>query len=231
MIVRIVRLRYITYMNQKKQAKNLRKKGLSVNRIAEKLGVPQSSVSLWVRSVQLSNEQKAVLKSYSHSPLVIEKRRQSRLANESAKRITAINTSADDISHIDKKTLLILGTALYWAEGGKAKLGVARVTNTDPDLIRMTMRFFREVCGVSEDKFRAHIHIHSPEAVDSAEKYWSQISGIPLKFFYKTYTIKSKATKNRRFSLPYGTLEVAVNSIDLHLKILGWIEGLKRQSK
>jgi len=218
-------------MDRKEQAINLRKRGLSVNKIAEKLGAPQSSVSLWVRSVQLSHEQTVILKKHSHSPSVIEKRRQSRLANESVKRMAAINTSAKDISHMDKKTLLILGTALYWAEGGKSKLGVARVTNTDPDLIRMTMRFFREVCDVPEDKFRAHIHIHAPEAAERAEKYWSQISGIPLKHFYKTYTIKSKATKNRRFSLPYGTLEVAVNSIGVHLMILGWIEGLKRQSK
>jgi hypothetical protein len=48
--------------------------------------------------------------------------------------------------------------------------------------------------------------------------------------FYKTYALKSKASKNTRFTLPYGTLEVGVNDTALHLRILGWLEGLKKQA-
>jgi len=93
------------------------------------------------------------------------------------------------------------------------------------------MRFFKEICYIPAEKFRAHIHIHSVAAVGEAEKYWSNVTGLPLLQFYKTYAIKSKSSKNVRTTLPYGTLDVGINDIELLLKILGWIEGLKRQAK
>ena len=47
---------------EKLEARRLRKEeGLSLKEIAEKVGVAKSSVSLWVRDIELSDEQLAVL--------------------------------------------------------------------------------------------------------------------------------------------------------------------------
>ena len=221
---------HVMKSKKKQLAITLRQKGYSVRDIAQKLDAAQGSVSTWVSSVILSKEQKERLKKKCHSPEVVEKRRQSRLKNEKQKKSVAISEAANTIEKIDQRLLKFIGISLYWGEGAKAKIGTARITNSDPLLIKIMVRFFKEICHVPKEKLKAHIHVHSPSAVKAAEKYWSEVSGIPLNQFYKTYAIKSKSSKNVRFTLPYGTLEVGVNDVTLHLRILGWIQGIKLQS-
>ncbi len=207
----------------------MRREGYSVKEIADTLSVAKGSVSTWVKDVTLTLQQKLRLKNKTHSPDVIEKRRQSRLKNEFNKKTLAIAEASKEIRKIDKDMLKMIGIALYWGEGGKTMTGMARISNSDPAIIKIGLRFFREICNVEENRFFVHIHIHSVEAVQRAEKYWSNITGIPISQFYKTYTIKSKGSKNLRQTLQYGTIDVGVCDTKLLLKILGWIEGLKKQ--
>lgn len=207
----------------------MRKQGYSVAEVSKLLAVAKGSVSSWVKDVILTPEQKLHLKRKTHSPEVIEKRRMSRLKNESGKKAKLIDLASKEIRKIDHNMLKMIGLGLYWGEGAKTMKGMARVSNSDPTIIKLAMRFFREVCEVPNDRFRGHIHIHSKEAVVDAERYWSQITGIPISQFYKTYTIKSKSSKNLRQTLQYGTLDIGVCDTKLLLKILGWIEGVKKQ--
>ena len=116
---------------------------------------------------------------------------------------------------------------LYWGEGGKTGNWSVRVANSDPAIIRVMMRFFREVCMVSEDKFRAHIHTFENADVQKTEKYWSKISGIHKEQFYRTYIKPSRASLQKRKTLPFGTLDLYVHSTQLFLTIKGWIEKVK----
>ena len=49
---------------------------------------------------------------------------------------------------------------LYWAEGGKTRKGMVRFSNSDPEMIKIMMAFFRKVCNAPKEKFRGYIHIH-----------------------------------------------------------------------
>jgi len=207
----------------------LRKKGFSIKEISQVLSVSKSSVSTWVRDVVLTDRQKVSLMNKNNSIEIIEKRRRTRLKNEADKKRVLINAASTEIRSIDQNMLKMIGIALYWGEGGKTMKGMARISNSDPELVRISMRFFREVCEVKEDRFRAHIHIHSIKMVKEAQKYWSIVTGIPESQFYKTYVIKRKKLKNIRDTLKFGTIDVGVCDTKLLLKILGWIEGIKKQ--
>lgn len=213
----------------KKKSIDLRQKGYSVKEISDKLSVAKSTVSTWVRNITLTSQQKLLLKNKNHSPEIIERRRQTRLKNELNRRNLLIKESSKDIKKISKDMLKIIGIGIYWGEGAKTMKGMARVSNSDPAIIKMIMRFFREICEVPENRFHAHIHIHSPEAIEDSERYWSDITGIPISQFYKTYAIKSKGSKSLRTTLKYGTIDVGVCDTKLLLRILGWIEGFKQQ--
>ena len=213
----------------KQKSISLRIKGYSVREISNMLSVSKGSVSTWVRNVVLTSEQKLYLKEKIHSPEVVERRRQSRLQNETKKKELFMSEISKEISKIDKEMLKMIGIAIYWGEGAKTMKGMARIRNSDPVLIKGMMRFFREVCNISGDRFHAHIHIHSRNATREAEDYWSIITGIPLSQFYKTYSIKSKSSKNIRNSLKYGTVDVGVCDTKMLLRILGWLEGMKKQ--
>lgn len=211
---------------EKQIAIHMRQKGASLGEIAQKLSVSKGSVSLWVRGVELSPDQVNRLNRNGFSVSAIEKRRVSRLANEKKKRDFVITEAGKDIVKITQEELKLIGIALYWAEGGKTKNSV-RISNSDPYIIRVMMRFFRQICSVEEHKFRVQIHTHSHLNVKNAENYWSNITNIPIVQFYKTYAKQSVASLHKKDSLPYGTAQVYVCDTKLFLVIKGWTEKIK----
>ena len=213
---------------RKAEAKRLRQQGSSINEIATTLGAAKSSVSIWTRDVTLSNEHKVALRARSHTEGAIEKRRLSRLSSEETKRASIIMSSYDEVGNVSQRELWLIGTALYWAEGGKTKRMV-RFSNGDPAMIRLMMRYFRDVCMVPEERFRGHIHIHENLNISEAEEYWSSVSSIPLSSFYKTYSKPNISSKGLRRTLPYGVFDIYVSDSKLFLKILGWTKALSNQ--
>lgn len=210
----------------KKQAITLREQGMSLNDIVSKLKVSKSSVSLWVRDIELSAEQKNNLTSKGQNVSIVERRRQQRLKNENAKRQIVVDEAKKQIKKITDKELWLIGTMLYWAEGGKTQRALVRFSNGDPEMIKIMMEYFKRVCKVSDDKFRGYIHIHPHLDIDEAENYWSKISGIPKSNFFKTYNKKNISSKNTRNSLPHGTFDIYICSTELFLKIQGWVQGI-----
>jgi hypothetical protein len=183
-------------------------------------------VSLWVRDVKLNSEQLSELSERGQKKEVIERRRKSRLDRENHRRKLLINNATLEVGDISRNELFLIGVALYWAEGSKTKRGVVELSNSDPDLIRVGMRFFRESCRVPENKFRGHVYIHPHLNSTKAEKYWSDVSGIPMSQFHKTSMQQSRASKQKRQTLPFGTFAICICDTGLWLKIVGWREGI-----
>ena len=212
---------------EKQKARVLRKKGYSINQIVKELGFTKSSVSLWVRDIVLTKKQKQGLSERGRSVESVERRRISRLFNEKSKRQKIIDEAKKDYKHISPEDLKLIGIILYLGEGGKTERGSARVANSDPAVIKIMMRFFREVCKVPESKFRGYIHTFAHANVEKTEKYWSHLTGIPRKQFYKTYIKPSSASLQKRNTLPLGTFDIYVGDTKLFLTIMGWIERIK----
>lgn len=211
---------------EQSRARFLREKGMSLNDITRALGVSKASVSVWVRDIELSSEHKKKLSLRGRSVEAIEKRRKNRIEKTLRRHKSIIDTAKKQIQKLSRHELLLTGAALYWGEGGKTKIGMARIANSDPEIIRFMMRFFREIFHVPPKKFRGHVHTFSHSNVEKAEQYWSHISGIPRRQFYKTYSKLSTASKNKRHTLPYGTFQIYVCDTHIFLTIKGWIEKL-----
>jgi hypothetical protein len=190
-------------------------------------GFSKASVSVWVRDIILTETQKNKISERGRSVRSIEKRRVSRLFNEKQKKRVIIDEAQEKISNISLEDLRLVGTSLYLGEGRKTG-GSVSVANSDPDIIKIMMRFFREICNVPEYKFRVHIHAFSHSNIRKTEKYWSEITGIPRRQFYKTYVKPSSASLQKRNTLPFGTVDVCICNTRLLLTILGWIEKMKK---
>lgn len=210
---------------ERQRARQLREKGHSLNEIIEELKIAKSSVSLWVRDIELSEVQKNRLMTKGHSLELIERRRATRLKNELYKREVVIHTARDQVTKLNKRERWLVGIMLYWAEGGKTK-GIARFSNSDPNMIATMMKFFREICLVPEEKFRGHIHIHPHLNHKQAEDYWSKVSGIKKKNFYKTYRKPPSSSRGKHDNLPYGTFDINICDTALLLKLTGWAKGV-----
>jgi transposase-like protein len=216
---------------EKQHALRLRHQGYSIASIAEKLGVAKSSVSLWVRTVELDEAKLKALQRKPYSNAAVEKRRIARLQNEELKRQKVISAASETLGGVlSMRELWITGVALYWAEGGKTRR-LLRFSNGDPSMINVMMRFFRKICEVPEAKFRGYIHIHPNLDANAAEQYWSSLTGIPLSQFFKTYRKPNISSKGKRQSLPHGVLDIYVLDTQLFYKMTGWIQSLSNTTK
>ena len=212
---------------EREKARALRKQGKSINQIVKEAGLTKSSVSLWVRDIVLTKAQKNKLSEKGRSVESIEKRRLVRLSNEQAKRQIIVDEAKKDFNSISLEQLKLIGIILYLGEGGKTERGTARLSNSDPIVIKMMMKFFREICEVPEEKFRGSIHTFAHADVAKTERYWAKISGIPISQFHKTYIKPSSASLQKRYTLPFGTFSINVCDTKLFLTIMGWIEKIK----
>lgn len=145
-----------------------------------------------------------------------------------------------EVQPISDNDLLIIGTALYWAEGykrlrvigGKERTAhVVGLTNSDPVLVSGFILFLRKVLKIPIEKIfidmRLFPHIDAKEAVD----YWSNAIGLPRSQFRKPCYPASSASKGLRPKnrLPYGTVQVIVSDTKLFHRIIGLIEGVKER--
>lgn len=217
-------------LDERNMAVSLREKGYAINQIANEINVAKSSVSLWVRDVKLTQLQIDKLKTLPFTSQAIEKRRKSRLDNEQAKRYYHISNAEKEITNISAHDLWLMGTMLYWAEGGKTQRMV-RFSNGDPEMIIIMMKYFELICKVPKSKMRGHIHIHEGLNSAAARAYWSAVSTIPIKQFFKTYQKPVISSLNKKHSLPHGVLDVYVLDTALFYKITGWAKGIFGKSK
>jgi hypothetical protein len=215
------------------EARKLRRKGKSIGFIANKIGVSKSSASIWCGDITLTKEQRdklikndkkggAVGRAIANRNKVIE--RLDRL--EKYKYI-----GRKMVGSISKRDLLILGIALYWGEGNKKGRRLI-FSNSDPEMIKIWIRWLRECLNLSINDMSCNVGINQihRHRVASVEKYWSEISGIPLTEFRKVSLKKVKAMKV--YENPeehFGTLCIRVKrSTNLNYQMLGLIEGLRR---
>lgn len=217
-------------LQERKEAIKLREEGCSLKEICKILNVAKSSVSTWVRNVQLTQDQIKHLKEKGFYKEIIEKRRFTRLLNEQSKRQKIIDFAKNEIKSLSTRELWLIGTILYWAEGGKTNRSLVRFSNSDTETIKFMMVFFRKVCKVPEKSFRGYLHIHPHLDHIEAEKYWSSVTQIPLNQFYKTNRKLSIASQQKKDSIPLGTFDIYICDTQLFLKIFGWMQGVYTSS-
>jgi hypothetical protein len=210
----------------------MRRQEKTYNEINRLLGTPKSTLSGWFKGLKI--------------PLIIKRRLWTNNQRKWAQSITIYNKKraldifnrnneiqqrlSKEMGRLTKRELMLIGTALYWAEGDKKARWRCKFSNSDPEIIKIIMNFFRNLCKVPENKFRAYIQIHPNISEQKAKVFWSKISGIPFEQFDKTLTSISKSSKFKRLpnTLPYGTFSVRISNVNLVNRIKGWILGLSK---
>lgn len=217
-------------ISSKNQAIVLRKQGKSYNEINKVLGTPKSTLSSWLKDLPLSKQIRK--RNINRAKIIWAKniinynRLRSLKYQENQKRL--IEKYSKEIPIIDEKALFWIGLALFWAEGGKREKWSVRFVNSDPQIIKTIMRFYREVCKVPNGKFRLRIYLHPNIKESQAVEFWSELTRISENQFYKSQELISCSSKRKRnFNrLPNGTLHVYIGDATLSKKIKGWIKGL-----
>lgn len=216
----------------KEKAIEYRRSGDSYSMIVEKLGVTKSTLSDWLKNIPYSPNRESLNRRYFGPKKAAEIRHAQKV--DLIKRIK--QASSVELGNLSKRDLWMLGIGLYIGEGAKSIESV-RLTNSDPDIINIGISWLKEICGLRTENLTMALHCYPDNDQDKTIDYWARATGIPKSRFTKTQVDerKNKLTTHIR-KLPYGTVQLKViasgnreHGVNLHRRIMGWIEAVTMQ--
>jgi hypothetical protein len=201
--------------------------GLSIKEIAGIVGVSVSSVSLWVRDIELPASQQAALN--ARNPRLngqhlgakrwSERCREQRLVAQAHGRVLA---------RTDEPTFAA-GCMLYWAEGSKAR-NRAELVNADAAMLRTFLRFVESYYDIARDRmtFSVNCFTNNGLSIGDIQEWWLAQLGLPPACLRKGAVNRpSSASRARRQRvLLYGTGRLAVHSTFVVQSIYGGIQEI-----
>jgi len=214
------------------EAQKLRDVGYSYNMINKELGVVKSTLSNWFKDRPFTPN-KEVLKRIQYGPIKAAEKNHNRKVRE-IKELKELGSK--EIGILTKRDLWLLGLGLYMGEGSKSYETI-RIINSDSDVIKLAIKWFKEICGVTNRNITVAVHLYPDNNVNICLRFWSRVTHLPLSRFRKTQidTRKNKSITKKR-KLPYGTAHITIVSkndpekgVRLYRRLNGWIAGALSQ--
>jgi hypothetical protein len=198
------------------KARALRTEGRTLADIAGVLRVAKSSVSLWVRDVEIE-------------PI---KRRPSHRSGENHPQHLAKLAEIDEcnqlgverVQMLSEEAFLVAGTALYAGEGSKTD-GKVLFANTNAEMVAFFCAWLRRFFTIDEARLRARVYLHEGLDLGEAHRYWASVTGIALTRFQAPYRAKPDPSI-RRTKHEHGCAYVYYCCSRTHREIMGLVRAL-----
>src|ERR1035437_8566568 len=149
-------------LNTKIEAIKLRKSGLSYSEINKLLEIPKSTLCSWfsnetwskeIKNFHKEKQKKLWSKSLKSARLVLKRlkiKRDNKFINEARAEFVSLKINP----------LFLVGITAYWGEGNKASGSRVSLANTDPNLIEIGVRFYRECLKIPDDALRVELFVY-----------------------------------------------------------------------
>jgi len=197
-------------VHERNLARRLREDGHSYAEIRAQIGLmSKSTLNRWLKDIQLTPEQQQRLvekaRMCGHSG-----RQKGALANRMARleRLREAKRVAEQtLPQLSSNPLFPMGVILYSCEGAKKQDTFAFV-NSDPQLVRLMIKWLTEVCDVPTTKIRARVYTHRYCDVDP-ERFWQEVTQLPRAQFREWQSLLLQrflgATGGDSHILPHGS--------------------------
>jgi transposase-like protein len=213
---------------ERDQARRMRRdEGRSVKEIARLLGVSTSSVSHWVRDIELTDVQHAALQARNglHERQLLA--RAAMAAKARARRGAAQQEGRRRARLLNHR--YVGGCMLYWAEGSRSRNRIV-FTNSDPAMVRFFADFIREFFAVDSERLRVTCNLFADHEArqKEIEDFWLSTVGLPRSCLCKSIVnpYSRYSQKKRKNKLPFGTCRIVINSTAIAQTIYGSIQEL-----
>ena len=214
------------YAALKLKAVRLRKNGLSYNEIRKRISVSKSTLSLWLKTVPLKPEYRARL--YTKQIQILSRGSQSQKERRAREVEEIVKSAEAEIKiPISLETYRLIGSFLYWAEGSKGRM--FELTNSDPHMILFIVRWIDKIFKIPAKSLKMRLNIYHQQDEQKIKKFWSDLTGIPLQNFGKSY-IKPLSKGYKKNNLYYGTARIEVpKSTDMRHRTFGWVKAVLKE--
>ncbi|MEV8205136.1 hypothetical protein AB0P40_06985 [Streptomyces sp. NPDC079189] len=214
----------------REKARELRRQGMTYDRIQVELGCSKSSISLRVRDLPKPEPHYTPTEHLALMNAGLVDLRASR----DKERAETKRLARDAVGELSDRELFLVGVTLYWAEGAKDKTYSRReclqFINSDPNVIKLYLCWL-DLPGVTQDRMRMRmrVSIHESADIPGAERFWAEPAGIPTSALKKT-TLKKhnpRTTRKNTTESYRGCLVIYVSkSADLYRRVEGAWYGI-----
>lgn len=222
---------------KKQKAVALRLRGKSYGEIMKILNIrSKGTLSYWLSTIRLTKQakqklQRTIIKSMGRGLMRFNKKRTEKIKRENK---LALKKSMESIRPLSTSALTAIGASLYWGEGykrqSKCRTPQIYFGNTDPHMIKIFMRFAREILRIPKNKINLKVQIHPHMQADGPIHFWSKITNIPENKIKISRQISKASGGIRPMNRQrYGTAEIRMSSRIDFFRIMGWIRGIARQ--
>jgi AcrR family transcriptional regulator len=207
--------------DMREKARQLRRdEDLTIDEIAERLGVSRTTVYFWVGDMprparcRSRNGQGHAL---GTAAMQEKYRRLREDAYEEGR--ASFEPMTHEAGFIDFVTLFI-------AEGYKRNRNVVSVSNSDPAVIVIADRWLRRL---SRNKPTYWVQYHADQDLPTVQRFWAALVGLPRDEIRLQRKSNSNQLKGRKWRSEHGVLTVATNDTYFRARLQAWVDLLRKR--
>jgi transposase-like protein len=211
--------------HEREEARRLRREqGLSVKEITRLLGAAKSSVSTWVRDIELTTEQREAMK--ARHPFHFGQHQGAKTNQTRAREQRRQYQEQGRQKAKERDPLHIAGCMLYWAEGTKSKNQLT-ITNSDVDLMKFYLKFLTDSLHLPTEKMGIYINCYLTNnlTLDEITNYWLHMLELPQSCLRRpTVNAQPTSSQQKGRKLYYGVCKLVVHDTQAAQHVLGAIQ-------
>lgn len=211
------------WMHLKELAITLRKNGKSIRDIEAELNIPRSTLSGWLRSIELKpSDRKRLNKRWADALVTARKgavkwhnaQKEKRLIEAQAEAIKMLSK----IDDTNKTHLEIALAFLYLGEGTKKSV-ITSLGNSDPRILKFFISAIHQLYQVPLTDFKCDLHLRADQDSDAEKRYWSRTLGISVTRFGKS-VVDKRTIGTVTYSTYHGVCVVRCSRVALQRKLM-----------
>ena len=178
----------MTKFLERSEVIKLRLQGKSYSEIKQIVNVSKSSLSLWLRNVQLTEKQISGLKEKKIRS--VERFIKSMKIKRQIRLETYLNNQKHKWLPLSEREEFIAGLFLYSGEGNKVSSNSISISNTDPSVIKFSYYWMQNCLLIPREKIFLKLHLYDDMNIEEETNFWSKEIGIDKKQFKRPYIKK-----------------------------------------
>ena len=214
----------MTKLLEKREGIKFRRQGKSYSEIKKIINVSKSSLSLWLRNIELTKDQ---IKGLHEKKLqAVERYKQSMKIKREKRLEEYYDNQFKKWIPLSRREEFLAGLFLYWGEGNKASRSSINITNTDHSVIKFGYFWMNKCLGIPRNKIYVLLHLYKDMDIESATNFWSKEIGIERKQFRNPYIKNSLRSGVDQKGFGHGTCGLWAYKTEIKENILMAIKAV-----
>lgn len=206
----------------KSTAVGLRKRGFSLKKIESEIGIRRSTLSGWLKNVQLTDSQREKLHNNWKEGL-IKAREKAAAWHNAQKEVRLLEAEQAALEVLERlpndKYVLDLALALLYLGEGSKKNNETSLGSSDALILRFFIEALRKNYKVPSVKFICYLYIRADQDPNQVKNHWSQKLGLPLENF-RNVQIDKRTIGSRTYADYWGVCVVRCGNVAIQRKLL-----------